>query len=69
MSDKNKKNLMWSISLMVIGVSAIILNGSNLLNIELPDIATRIIGIAELIALPFLIYSSVKILWKEKGGK
>ena len=60
---------MWSISLMVIGVSAIILNGSNLLNIELPDIVTRIIGIAELIALPFLIYSSAKILWKEKGGK
>lgn len=69
MTDKNKKSLMWSISLTVIGVSAIILNGSNLLNIELPDIVTRIIGTAELIALPFLIYSSVKILCKEKGGK
>jgi len=65
MADKNKKNLMWSISLTVIGVSAIILNGSNLLNIELSDNVTRIFGIAELIALPFLIYSSVKILWNK----
>ncbi len=65
MSDKNKKNLMWSISPMVIGVSAIILNGSNLLNIELPDIVTRIIGIAELIALPFFVYSSIKKFKKD----
>ena len=68
MSDKNKEdkeNLMWSISLIVIGVSAIILNGSNLLNIELPDIMTRIIGIAELIALPFLAYSTIKKFKKD----
>lgn len=68
MSDKNKEkkgNLMWSISLMVIGVSAIILNGSNLLNIELPDIMTRIIGITELIVLPFFVYSTIKKFKKD----
>lgn len=66
---KTKKNLMWSISLIIIGVSTLIISGSNILETELPDMLTRTLGIAELTALPFLVYSTQKIIWNEKGGK
>ena len=55
-----KKDLVWSISLIVIGVATIILLGSNIIGLKLPDVVTRIIGVVELIALPFLVYTTVK---------
>lgn len=62
----NKKNdFMWSISLMVIGIATFILAGSNVIGINLPDVAVRILGIVDLIALPFLAYSTVKKLKKD----
>ena len=45
---------------MIIGAATIILAGSNIIGIELPDIAVRIIGIVDLIALPVLAYTTVK---------
>ncbi len=57
---KNKIDLMWSISLLVMGITAIILNGSNVIGIELPDVMARIVGAIGLVALPFLVYSSIK---------
>lgn len=56
---KKKNELLWSISLIVIGLATLILAGSNVIGIELPDIAVRILGIVDLIALPFLAYSTV----------
>lgn len=53
-------DLMWSLSLTVIGVATLILAVSNIIGAELPDILTRILGIADLIALPLLIFSTVK---------
>lgn len=66
---KVKKNLMWSLSLIIIGVSTLIISSSNIIGTQLPDMLTRTLGIAELIALPFLVYSTQKIIWNEKGGK
>ena len=66
---KKDKNLMWSLSLIIIGVSTLIISGSNIMETELPDMLTRTLGIAELTALPFLVYSTQKIIWNEKGGK
>lgn len=57
---KKKNDLMWAFSLMIIGIATIILAGSNIIGTELPDIAVRIIGIIDLIALPILAYSTVK---------
>jgi hypothetical protein len=57
---KKKNDLVWSISLILIGLVTIILAGSNIVGIELPDAAVRILGIVDLIALPFLAYSTVK---------
>lgn len=57
---KKKNDLIWGFSLIIIGVATIILAGSNIIGIELPDIAVRIIGIVDLIALPVLAYTSIK---------
>jgi len=65
---KRDKNLMWSLSLIIIGISTLIISGSNIIGTELPDMLTKTLGIAELTALPFLVYSTQKIIWNEKGG-
>ncbi len=62
---KKANDLIWGISLIMIGIATIILAGSNIIEIELPVVMTRILGIADLIALPFLIYSTVKKAKKE----
>ena len=62
---KKKNDYVWSISLMVIGLATFILAGSNVVGIELPDVVVWILGIVDLIALPFLVYSTVKKVKKE----
>lgn len=57
---KKKNDLMWGFSLIIIGAATIILAGSNVIGIELSDIAVRIIGIVDLIALPVLACTTVK---------
>lgn len=57
---KKKNNLIWGFSLIIIGAATVILAGSNVIGLKLPDIAVRIIGIVDLIALPVLAYTSVK---------
>lgn len=64
---KKKNDLMWDFSLIIIGTATIILAGSNVIGLKLPDIAVRIIGIADLIALPVLAYTSVKKIKKEQN--
>ena len=62
----DKVELCWMISLFVIGVAAIILAGSNLMGIELPDAVKITAGVCDLIALPVLAYTTVKKLKKTK---
>jgi len=57
---KKKYDLMWSLSLLIIGAATVILAGSKIVVSELPDIAVRIIGIVDLTALPILAYTTVK---------
>lgn len=59
-------NLLWSFSLMAIGICTVILAGANLLGIDLPDIVTRIVGLIDLLALPVLGYTTVKKLKKQQ---
>lgn len=61
---KKKNDLVWGISLIIIGAATIILAGSNVIGLKLPDIAVRIIGIVDLVALPVLAYTSVKKVQK-----
>lgn len=53
-------NIMWSISLIIIGIATIILAGTNIIAIELPDIAVRVLGVVDLVSLPVLVFSTVK---------
>ena len=63
---KKRNDLLWSMSLLVIGIATVILAGSNIVGIALPDIAVRIIGVIDLIALPVLVYTTVKKIRKDK---
>ena len=51
---KKKNDLLWSLSLMVIGIVTFILASSHIVGTELPDVAVRVLGIIDLIAIPFL---------------
>ncbi len=53
-------NIMWSISLIIIGIATIILAGANNVAIELPDFAVRVLGVIDLVSLPALVFSTVK---------
>ena len=57
---KKKSDLMWSISLIAIGIATIILAGANIVGIDLPDMLVRLLGIVDLVALPILVYSTIK---------
>lgn len=57
---KKRNDLLWSISLLVIGLATIILTGLNISGIDVPDIVVRIIGVIDLLALPVLAYTTVK---------
>ena len=63
---KKKNDLLWSLSLFVIGIATIVLAGSNLIGINLSSIAVRILGIIDLIALPVLAFSTVQKMRKDK---
>jgi hypothetical protein len=50
---------------MVIGIATFILAGSNIIGLTLPDVIIRTIGVVDLIALPFLAYSTIKKVKKD----
>lgn len=55
-------NLLWSFSLIGIGICTVILAGANLLRMDLPDFVIRTAGFMDLAALPVLGYTTVKKL-------
>lgn len=64
----NKRNrTMWGISLLIIGIATIINAFSLLLGFELEEISVRVLGVITIVALPVLVYSSVKILKNSKS--
>lgn len=65
---EKKYKIMWTASLLVISGITIVIAGCNIVLIELPDIVKRILGAADLISIPVLIFASIKlrILKKEQ---
>lgn len=57
-----RTNVLWAISLFLIGVATTLLTGSVLLNTRLPDFVIRISGFAELIGLFLLAFATAKKL-------
>ena len=62
--ESKRTNRRWAISLLVVGIATVILAGSNLAGVRLPDIVLRIIGILDLIALLLLAFSTAKKMIK-----
>ncbi|MBQ7783287.1 MAG: hypothetical protein IJ368_04890 [Oscillospiraceae bacterium] len=57
MKNRNKIDMIWSVCLIIIGISTMIIV---LGNERLPDMVLRFCGIIDLIAIPFLSYASIK---------
>lgn len=51
---------LFALSLALLGLSALILSVTGLAGITLPDLATRLLGIVSLVALPVTVYSTVR---------
>ncbi len=58
---EKKVRILWSVSLMIIGCVSLIIAVSSMASLELPDIAERVLGIIDLISIPVLVYSSIKL--------
>lgn len=57
--QRNLLNILQSLSLLVIGISTIVLTGSRLFKADLPDMVTRICGILDMIGLFVLVFTMV----------
>lgn len=55
-----KNDCLWALSLIVTGVSIIVLAGSRVLGIALPDAVVRIFGILGLVSLLVLVFTTIK---------
>lgn len=51
----------WVISLLVISICTLIISITNIIGADIPDMLKRILGVAELVSLPVLAYTSVKM--------
>ena len=55
-----KNTILWGLSLILISVVTIICAVCNIFEIELPDVAVRIMGVLDICAVPVLVYTSVR---------
>lgn len=55
-----KYTRLWRLSLITISVITVIWAVCNLVNIELPDVIVRIMGVLDICAIPVLVYTSIK---------
>ena len=58
--DSNKIEKLWSISLLIINIVTLIIVIPNIVGIELPNIMKIVLVIIDLIALPIVVYSTLK---------
>lgn len=55
-----KIDKMWALTLLVVGICAFIMAVTNIIDIEIPDAIVRIVGVIGLVAIPVLIYTTIK---------
>ncbi|MBP0974369.1 MAG: hypothetical protein J5851_10730 [Oscillospiraceae bacterium] len=58
---EKKIRIIWSISLLIISCVTLVIVVSDWTSLELPDMAKRVLGIINLLAIPVLVYSSTKL--------
>ena len=62
----------WAISLLIIGVVTLFITITSFIDLGLPDVLTRVLGVLDLCALVVLAFTTVKLkIWKkdEKDSK
>ena len=65
MNEKNL-NMIWKISLGVAAVVSFILAAAELFDFDLPDLLSRVLGLAGVVSIPALVWSSLQ---KDRNGK
>ena len=58
---EKRVGILWRVSLFIIACVSLIIAVSNMASLELPDIAKRVLGIIDLLSIPVLVYSSIKL--------
>ena len=58
--NTKKINQLWSLSLFVIGIATLVIIGADVFSVVLPDAVSIVLAIVELIALFFLVFSTIK---------
>lgn len=61
--------VIWFISLLIIWIVTTVNTGTSIIGVEIPNIWIRVLGVAELIALPFLGFTTVKRIQYKKEIK
>lgn len=68
-----KIDVVWSVSLIVLGLAVLMQFGLRIAGVALPDAAVRWFGAVYLLALPVLSFTTVRKLYgkaaKEEGGR
>lgn len=60
-----KLRLLWSLSLILVGVCAVIVAVFNITEASMPDALKIALGVTELAAAPALIYTTVQLYFKK----
>lgn len=60
--ETKRNNILWAVSLIVIGVASLLLFGTQTAGAGLPDAVTRLLGVLDLAALAVLGFTSVRKL-------
>ncbi len=64
-----RMRLVFSISLMVTGVTALVINVCNIFSLPLPDVVVRVLGIVGIIAAAVLAFAFVRLYITNKQDK
>lgn len=57
---KRRIDYVWYISMFVVGIATVVLNGPNIIGVDLPDWLTRSMGIIDLVAVFVLIFTTIR---------
>lgn len=57
--------MLWVVSLIVISFTTLVFAGINIANVDLPNIVVRILGVLDILAIPVLVFTTIKKNKKE----
>ena len=65
---EKKLRKIWAVSLLILSCASLVVAISNIASYKLPDVAKWIILVVDLVAVPVMVYSSIKLkIWKKSA--